>query len=88
MLTSLSRNSVNTRGLPGGSAVKSLPVMPGDAGSIPGSERSPGGGYGNPFQYSCLEIPMDRGVWQAAVHGGHKELDMTGQLNNNSKYKC
>ena len=69
MLTSLSRNSVNTRGLPGGSAVKSLPVMPGDAGSIPGSERSPGGGYGNPLQYSCLEIPMDRGVWQAAVHG-------------------
>jgi len=36
---------------------------------IPGLERSPGGRYGNPLQYSCLENPMDRGVWQAAVHG-------------------
>ena len=41
----------------------------GDAGSIPGSERSPGGGNGNPRQYSCLENPMDRGTWQARVHG-------------------
>ena len=40
-----------------------------DAGSIPGWGRSPGGGNGNPLQYSCLENPMDRGVWQAAVHG-------------------
>ena len=73
MLTSLSRNSVNTRGLPGGSAVKSLPVMPGDAGSIPGSERSPGGGYGNPLQYSCMENPMDRGAWQAAVQESQRD---------------
>ena len=35
----------------------------GDAGSIPGSERSPGEGNGNPLQYSCLENPMDRGAW-------------------------
>ena len=41
----------------------------GDAGSIPGLGRSPGGGNGNPFQYSCLENPMDRGIWQAAVYG-------------------
>ena len=41
----------------------------GDVGLIPGSERSPGGGNGNPFQYSCLENPMDRGAWQAEVHG-------------------
>ena len=34
---------------------------------IPGSERSPGRGYGNPLQYSCLENPMDRGAWQATV---------------------
>ena len=34
-----------------------------------GWERSPGGGNGNPFQYSCLENPMDRGAWQAVVHG-------------------
>ena len=39
-----------------------------DACSIPGSERFPGGGHGNPLQYSCLENPMDRGVWQATVH--------------------
>ena len=40
-----------------------------DAGRIPGSVRSPGGGHVNPFQYSCLENSIDRGVWQAAVHG-------------------
>ena len=39
-----------------------------DAGSIPGSGSSPGGGYGNPLQYSCLPNPMDRGAWWAAVH--------------------
>ena len=41
----------------------------GDPGSIPGLERFPGEGNGNPFQYSCLENPMDRGAWQATVHG-------------------
>ena len=41
----------------------------GDLGSIPGWGRSPGEGNGNPFQYSCLENPMDRGAWQATVHG-------------------
>ena len=40
-----------------------------DMGSIPGSGRSPGGGNGNPLQYSCLENPMDRGSWWATVHG-------------------
>ena len=40
----------------------------GDVGSVPGSGRSPGGGHGNPLQYSCLENPMDRGAWRAAVH--------------------
>ena len=39
-----------------------------DMGSIPGSGRSPGGGHGNPLQYSCPENPMDRGAWQAMVH--------------------
>ena len=39
----------------------------GDAVSIPGSGRSPGGGHSNPLQYSCLENPMDRGAWQATV---------------------
>ena len=39
-----------------------------DMGPIPGLVRSPGGGHGNPLQYSCLENPMDRGAWQAAAH--------------------
>ena len=39
-----------------------------DVGSIPGSDRSPGGGHGNPPQYSCLENPMDRGAWWATVY--------------------
>ena len=41
----------------------------GDAGSIPGSGKSPGGGSGNPLQYSWLDNSMDRGAWWAAVHG-------------------
>ena len=41
----------------------------GDPGLIPGLRRSPGGGDGNPLQYSCLENLMDRGAWQATVHG-------------------
>ena len=40
----------------------------GDSGSIPMSERSPGGGNGSPLQYSCLRNSKDRGVWRAAVH--------------------
>ena len=48
-----------------------------DKDSIPGLGRSPGGGQGNPLQYSCLEKLMDRGAWQARVHGGHKENDTT-----------
>ena len=49
----------------------------GDVGSIPGSGRSPGAGNGNPLQYSCLENPMDRGAWQATVHGFKEESDRT-----------
>ena len=40
-----------------------------DVGWITGSGRAPGGGHGNPLQYSCLENPMDRGAWQDTVHG-------------------
>ena len=53
---------------PGGSVVKNPPPNAGHGGLIPGSGRSPGGGHGNPHQYSCLETPMDRGAWQATVH--------------------
>ena len=52
--------------------IKNLPDNAGnirDVGSIPGSERSPGGGHGDPLQYSCLENPMDRGSWWVTVHG-------------------
>ena len=54
---------------PGGAGVKNLPTNAGDMGSIPGRGRSPGGGNGSPLQDSCLENPMDRGAWQAIVHG-------------------
>ena len=50
---------------------RNLPANAGDikeAGSIPGLGRSPGVGNGNPLQYSCLEHPMDRGVWWAIIH--------------------
>ena len=56
----------------GGAVVKNLPTHAGDArdmGSIPGSERSPGGGNGNSLQYSCLENSVDRGAWWAKAHG-------------------
>ena len=59
-------------GFPGGSAVKNLPANAGDTGSIPGLGRSSGEQNGNPLQYSCLGNPMDRGSWQATVHGVSK----------------
>ena len=56
--------------------VKNLPANAGDirdADLIPGLRRSPGGGHCNPFQYSCLENPMDRGAWQAIQSiGSHR----------------
>ena len=58
--------------------VKNLLANAGDikeVGSIPGSGRSPGGGHGNPLQYSCLENPMDREAWRATVHGVTKRHD-------------
>ena len=61
----------------GGSVVKNLLAIAGDAGSIPGLGRSPGERNGNPLQYSCLGNPMDRGAWWATVRGVAKELDTT-----------
>ena len=54
---------------PGGSDGKESTCNAGYSGSIPGLGRSPGEGNGYPLQYSCLENSMDRGAWQAAVHG-------------------
>ena len=63
---------LGNKGFPGGSVVKNLPANVGDTTSIPGWGRSPGEGNGNPLPYSCLGSPMDRGAWQATVHGvGH-----------------
>ena len=59
-------------GFPGDAVVKNPSASAGDArdsGSIPGLGRSPGVGNGNPLQYFCLGNPMDRGAWQATVHG-------------------
>ena len=58
-------------GFPGGAVVNNPPANAEDrrdTGSIPGSGRSPGGGHGHPLQCSCLENPMGRGAWWAAVH--------------------
>ena len=59
-------------GFPGGSAVPT-----GDAGSTPGSGRSPGEENGKPLQDICLGNPMDRGTWRATVHGFTEESDTT-----------
>ena len=64
-------------GFPGGSVVKNTPANAGDVGSIPGSGRSPGGGNGNPHQYSHMKSPTDREARWATVHGMAKEPDAT-----------
>ena len=66
----------------GGSEVKASVCNAGDLGSIPGLERFPGEGNGNPLQYSCLENPMDRGTWWATVHGVAKSRTQLSQLHS------
>jgi len=56
-------------GFPGDSDSKESASKPGDLYLIPGLGRSPGGGHGNPLQYSCLENPMDGGTWWATING-------------------
>ena len=58
-------------------SAKDPPAKTGDVGSIPGSERCPGEGNGNPLHYSCLENSMDREAWFGYYPWVHKELDMT-----------
>ena len=62
-------------GFPGGSDCEESACHAGDLGLITGLGRSPGGGHGNPFQYSCLENPTDRGAQQATVHVVAKSQD-------------
>ena len=60
--------------------VKNLPTSAGDVrdvGLIPGSGRSPGGGHGDPLQYLCLENPMDRGAWRAAVMRSQSQTQLS-----------
>ena len=64
--------------------VKNPPPNAGDPGSIPGSGRSPGGGHGNPLQYSCLDNPMDRGAWWATVHGVTNSQTQLKQLSTHA----
>ena len=64
-----------------GSDTKEFACNSGDLGSIPGLERSPGEGNGNPLQYSCLGYPIARGAWKAAVHRVTKTLPW--QINHN-----
>ena len=69
-----------SNGFPGGSDSKEAASNAGDLGSIPGLERSPGGEYGNPPQYSCLENPHGQGSLVGYSPWDHEELDMNEQL--------
>ena len=60
---------MSCKGFPSSSAGIESTCNEEDLDSIPGLERSPGGGHGNPLQYPCLENPTDRGFWRATVHG-------------------
>ena len=60
---------ISDKGFPGGSVGKESTCDAGDLGSIPGSGRPPGGGHGDPLQYSCLENPIYTEAWWATVHG-------------------
>ena len=63
-----------TKELPCGSGVKNPPTNAGDEGLIPGLGRFSREVKGNPLQYSCLRNPMDRGSWQARIHGDYKKF--------------
>ena len=76
-------NQRGFQGFPGGSVVKNSPASAGNAknaGLIPELGKSPGGGNSNPLQYSCLENPMDRGVWWATVQGVTKSQTQLSTL--------
>ena len=63
------KNLKATKDFPGDPVVMSLPANAGNTGVIPGPGRSSVEGNGSPLQYFCLENPMDKGAWQAIIHG-------------------
>ena len=76
------------RSFPGGSALKNPLASAGDmrdTGLIPGSGIFPGGGHGNPLQYSCLENPLDRGAWRATVYGVAKTWTWLKRLSTHTQ---
>ena len=73
-LSHLSSPLCGPQSFPGDSGIKNPPASAGDTSLIPGWGRSPRRGNGNPLPYSCLENPMDRGSWQATVHGVTKRV--------------
>ena len=75
---------LSNMGFPGGSVVKNPPAVAGDTGSIPELGTSPGGGHGNPLQYSCLEDPHGQRSLVGYSPQGHRESDTTVQLSTRS----
>ena len=75
-------------GLPRWPGVKNPPANADYSSSTPESGSSPGEGNGNPFQYSCLENPMDRGAWQATIHGVARSITTTIFRLQISSAKC
>ena len=73
---------------PGGSDSKASVYNAGDPGSSPGLGRSPREGNGNPLHYYCLENPMDRGAWQAAVYGVAKSRTRLSDFTSLHKKEC
>ena len=73
-------NTLSNKGFPGGSAIKNLPANAGDPSLISGWRRSPGGGHGNPLQYSCLGNSMHRGARRATFHGVTKSWTQMKRL--------
>ena len=84
MVTALHSLVAKYKGFPDGSSGKELTCNVGAVGSIPRSGRSTGRGNGNPFQYSCLENPMDRGIWQTTVQRVTKSRTPQKQLSTYS----
>ena len=79
---------VYTRGFPRWLSGKESTCKAGDVGSIPGSGGSLGGGQGNPFQYSHLQNPGDRGAWWTAVHTVAKSWTQLKRMSTHAVYMC